>query len=362
VTRGWWVASFVLAAGIAAPAQELPAALELRIGVHTQLSNGRFAGFAGDGGIDRFESYAWANESLCLLSASSREPAVAPAVGWHFRGSVLKRANDEFLVEIEWVRLWDQYARLTEGPKGSMQVTLRPGEPLTLDEVTPVSGACQVVAARLEAAILPQIRPRRAGGGGYGGGTGGSRYGTGGASTGATARSGASAGPVRGGYGGGSGGGTTTDGVPDHPIMTALSAADTYRRQFTAEVWLVHKLPSGVENVQRLALVFGRMTTQFGFPPIEVLKGGERGTFEVTGSLALVTLNGQEKLVLNIGRSARKSISVVGGSLKHIDLPAPGDVLSFEFPWSGTRHEYPLRAHFDGHGFSVRLRVTPRAQ
>ena len=108
MTRGLCVASFVLAAGIAAPAQEPPAALELRIGVHTQLSSGRFAGFAGDGGIDRFESYAWANESLCLLSASSREPAATPAVGWHFRGAVLKRGNDEFLVEIEWVRLWDQ--------------------------------------------------------------------------------------------------------------------------------------------------------------------------------------------------------------------------------------------------------------
>ena len=361
MTRGLWVASFVLAGGIAAPAQEPPAALELRIGVHTQLSSGRLAGFAGDGGIDRFESYAWANESLCLLSASSREPAAPPAVGWHFRGAVLKRGNDEFLVEIEWVRLWDQFTRLTDGPKGTMQVTLRPGEPLTLDEVIPLSGACQVIAARLEAAILPQIRPRRGGGGGYGGVGGGAGYGSGGggASTGAASGAGASAGPVRGGYGRGSGGGTTTNGVPDRLSIPALSAVETYSRQFNAEAWLVHRLPNGVENVQRMTFVFGRIFTRSKFPPITVVKDGEKGTVEVGVNLAVAASNGRERLIVSLSRTIAKSNRSEGGSYMQIDIPAPGEVLSFELPWLSTK-ETTLRPHFEGHSFSIRLRVTPR--
>jgi hypothetical protein len=36
--------------------------------------------------------------------------------------------------------------------------------------------------------------------------------------------------------------------------------------------------------------------------------------------------------------------------------------VSFEFPWIPTRADANLRPHFDGHTFSVRLRVTPRGQ
>ena len=160
------IAALVVASVSAARAQEPTGELALRIGIHSQQLTGRFAGFAGESGIEPFESYAWANETLCLLSASSREPATIPAVGWFFRGRVLKRTGDEFLVDIEWARLWDHNTRLTNGPKGSMQVTLRTGEPLTLDEVTPAVGGCPVIGARLEAAILPQVRPRRLAGGG----------------------------------------------------------------------------------------------------------------------------------------------------------------------------------------------------
>lgn len=348
------LAALAIASASTARAQETATELGLRIGIHSQQVNGRFAGFAGDSGIESFESYAWANETLCLLSASVREPATTPAVGWFFRGRVLKRTGDEFLVDIEWARLWDHNTRLPSGPKGSMQVTLRTGEPLTLDEVTPAVGGCPVVGARLEAAIMPQVRPRRGGGGGgAGGGWGGA--GGGDASTGAASASGSGAGSGRGGYGTGSGGGTT-----QAPIPPALSATDTYGRQFNAEVWLVHKLPSGVENVQRVTFLFGRMSTKFAFSPVEVVKDGEKATVDVGGSLTLVTPNGRERLIVNLARTIAMKTTSSGGSVKQIDVPAPAEVLSFELPWTPTRADVNLRPHFEGHTFSVRLRVTPR--
>ena len=378
-TRLLTLATLAIASASTARAQEPATDLGLRIGIHSQQATGRFAGFAGDSGTESFESYAWANETLCLLSASVREPATTPAVGWFFRGRVVKRTGDEFLVDIEWARLWDHNTRLPNGPKGSMQVTLRTGEPLTLDEVTPAVGGCPVIGARLEAAILPQVRPRRLGGGG--GGAGGGSGGAGGGGSGAA--SGVSSGGIGssqrgsgGGYGGASGGGTTgaragagssgtgsgtaVSGSTRDAAERALSALETYRQQFNAEVWLVHKLPSGTEDVQRLTFVFGRMMTQSAFPPIEVTKDGEKATVDVGVILATTAFGGQEKLMVNLTRTIRKKTSEIGGSVKQLDFPEAHDVLSFELPEMSSKMDPSYRAHFEGHSFSVRLRVTPR--
>ncbi len=254
------LAALAIASASSARAQEAATDLGLRIGIHSQQANGRFAGFAGDSGIESFESYAWANETLCLLSASVREPATIPAVGWHFRGRVVKRTGDEFLVDIEWARLWDRSTRLPNGPKGSMQVTLRTGEPLTLDEVTPAVGGCPVIGARLEAAILPQMRSRRpaGGGGGAGGGSGGAGVGGSGAAARrhrdrferAGRRRGKrdprhrNDGSVSGGASAGGAVATTPGFATRGELSLRCRRCETYRQQFDAEVWLVHKLPS----------------------------------------------------------------------------------------------------------------------
>ncbi|HYN05975.1 MAG TPA: hypothetical protein VES67_01170 [Vicinamibacterales bacterium] len=372
------VAALVLASASAASAQEPSTELMLQIGVHSEHSSGRRAGFAGDHGTDPFQSYVWANETLCWLSASGREPATIPAVGWHFRGRVLKRTGDDFLVDIEWSRLWDRGTRSDDGPKGSMQVTLRAGEPLTLDEVAPAVVGCSIVGARLEAAIVPQLRSRRlVGGGGRGGGSGGIGAGPVGAASGAggTGTGSGSGQRVGGGAGSGSGGsgsGTTGTGAGAGGRGTGASGSGTgatqriipmleaARQRFDAEVWLVHKLPSGIENVQRLTFVFGQMSTQFGFPPVEVTKDGERATVDVGGSLRIGTVGGQEKLIVSLGRTIKKKTTSMGASFKPLDIPQGSDVLSFELPSMTSKTDPSLLSHFEGHLFSVRLRVTPR--
>jgi hypothetical protein len=48
----------------------------------------------------------------------------------------------------------------------------------------------------------------------------------------------------------------------------------------------------------------------------------------------------------------------MGGSFKPVDIPAGSEVLSFELPTYSSDSD--LRSHFQGHEFSVRIRVTPK--
>ena len=353
-------AALVLAGASLARSQEQSSEPVLRIGVHSQQQDGRFAGFAGDAGIEPFQSYVWANETLCMLSASDNEPATAPAVGWHFRGRVLKRTGDDFLVDIEWVRLWDKYTRLAEGPKGSLQVTLRPSEPLTLDEITPRSAGCDVIGARLEAAILPQPRSRFIAGGG-GGGRGGAVAGSAGGGTAASGAGTAGVGAGSGGRtGGGAGSGVGGRGGRLGGSGAGGSGSQVPSRQFGAELWLVHQLPSGTEEVQRLTVVFGRTDAEFVFPPVDVTNDGDKATVNVKGQLRIVGTGAPEKLLVVLDRTIKKDRTFGGGSAKVIDLPAPDDVVSFELPLLPTENDLSLRAVLAGHSLSVRLRVTPK--
>jgi hypothetical protein len=282
--------------------------------------DGRAGGFAGDQGHEPFESYVWANESLCTCGASERELSTAPAFGWHIRGRVLKVTGNDFFVDVQWRRLWDRGVRRTDGPNGSMQVTLRAGDRLTLDEVAPLGESCGIASARLEAAIVPRFRR------GIGGPVG--------------VGSGAVAGGGAGGAAGGRAWGTA--------------------RQFGAEVWLVHKLPSGTEDVQRLTLEFGRISTRFSFPPVEVTKDGQKATVDVGGVLRIATVGSEDKLTVSLGRTIKRKISSSGGSFTQCDIPGGNDVLSFELPVMTSRSDPSLASHFEGHAFSVRLRVTPK--
>jgi hypothetical protein len=338
-------------AGQPQPVQDPTAAFVLEIGLRSQQADGRAGGFAGDEGTDPFESYVWANESLCTRGASDRELSTAPAFGWHIRGRVLKVTGNDFFVDVQWRRLWDRGVRLTSGPNGSLQVTLRAGDKLTLDEVTPSESTCGIASARLEASIVPRFRRTIAGpvgvergaaaGGGAGGAGGGRGWGSSRAGAGVTA-GGAGGGGGRGGAGGGYG---------------ARSGNQTSSRQFGAEVWLVHKLPSGTEDVQRLTLEFGRISTAFGFPPVEVAKDGEKATVHVGGSLRIATVGGQDKLMVSVHRTIKKNSTAGGGAVTQIDVPGGNDVLSFELPALTSKTDPTLKSHFDGHSFSVRLRV-----
>jgi hypothetical protein len=306
--------------------------LVLEIGVNTYRSDGSRTGRASNGGVDTFSSHVSGDAGLCWLSAGSQEPRTAPAVSWQFSGRVLRRAGDELLVQVDWRRTWDNSTRVIDGPKGSLQLSIRNGEWLVLDDVVPLGlSPCDVARARLEATVVARPSPSVVGqlgagvsasGGGWGGRTGG-----GGSGTGAGGR-----------------------------VATAAESPPL----FDAEIWLVHHLPGGSEDPRRQTVSFGARGTDFTFPVVRVETPRGEVTVEVTGRLqSNLPAERDRRLLVIIARRTRTAgpppLDNSGGTSKSIALPAPTEVVSFELP--------PVREATDvlaGHRFSLRLRVTPR--
>ena len=307
-------------------AQQTSGELALEIALRTYHVDERVRGSAGDHGVEPFQSYVWTSATLCQVAASDSEPASVPAIGWHFSGRVIERTGDEFLVSIEWRRLWFNSVRLTDGANGVMQVRMRTDRRLELDVVGPIAASsCGMAGARLEAAIV--ARPRVTSGG------------TGGGSAGAGAIR-------RGGAGGATGGGSTTS------PQNAVVVRSLPNASFLAELWLIHKLPDGAEESQRYATNLGEQGAPFGFPPVSVRTDSGAVAVEVSGRITPVLIRDSAGIQLSIGRSVGRSM---GGSFTSLPLPAPGEVLSFELP-SPSRSQDPL----GDHRFSLRLRLTPK--
>ena len=318
------LAQLVLLTGtlLASAAQDQQPAgdLALEIALRTYHVDDRVRGSAGDHGVDPFQSYVWTNASLCQVSASDNEPSSVPAIGWHFSGRVVERSGDEFLVSIEWRRLWFNTMRLTDGPTGSMQVRMKPDRRLELDVVGPLGqSTCGMASARLEAAIVSRPRmPLGPAVGARGGGGGGA--------------------------GGGRGGGAGAGSVVSRPLPNA---------SFLADLWLMHKLPDGTEEFQRYTASFGEDGTPFKFPTVSIAGSNGPVPVDVSGRIRPMLVNESATLSLMIDRSIGRSL--IGGSYTTVPLPAPGEVLSFELP-PPRRGPDPV----EGHRFSLRLRITQK--
>jgi len=202
--------------------------LMLEVAARGYLVGGRMGSLAGDSAVDKLESYVWADQTLCAMGAGDDAPPNVPWTGWHFTGTVVSKTSGQMVVRVEWRRLWENGARIQNGPSGSQTLTLRSGERVELDRVVPANpGRCGTVETKLEAAVSPTaaylIAGRGVRGGVPGGVTGGvaaggrggvasgvaaGGRGGGGAGVGTAAAAGAAGGRGRGGVSAGTGAGT----------------------------------------------------------------------------------------------------------------------------------------------------------
>src|SRR5687768_1559037 len=224
-------AAVLMPASVAAqttPAQ--PASNDLILAVDARRTTASGTSSAGDHGTTSFESYTYASAGdLCGLGTGDDEPVRMPWVGWHYKADILGSsagaAGPELNVRITWERRWNNGARTTDGPAGTNTVTMRAGDVLVLDRVTPATPGRCGEELRLEATVMTAASRYRgmrgagvggrgmaggiAGGGGRGGAAvagraGGAAAGVGGA---ATAAGGAGGGTAVAGRGRGSAGG-----------------------------------------------------------------------------------------------------------------------------------------------------------
>jgi hypothetical protein len=388
------------------------APLVLEVGVRQYRADNQTGGSAGNSAArGQFESYVWTGTDLCGLSASSKEPATMPGVGWHVTGEIVNPASsgaDQLTVNVTWQRVWEKGARVQNGSSGSRSIALRNGERIELDRVLPAGqSACGATDARLEASVTTQLAYRlsvvnaEARGGTRGGrGTGaaaGSGTGTAGDATvtgargrgtGTTVTGTTTVDPATGatvmygrGYRGSAGGATTSAGGRG----TAAQGREPLKflaisRTFDAELWLVHRKPDGTESVQQQTLRFtggAAPNGTFTFPSIQVQTAKGAIAIDISGRLqsfvgdqapvggrAAMTVttvepSAAQHLSIKIDRRAHASgpplLDITGGSTMVIGVPSPTDVLSFEFPALQKSAEDLLK----GHQFSLRVRVTP---
>ena len=219
----------ILTAASATVSAQQPAANNT--GLVLEIMARRTNAAAGDFDASQLQSYVYAAAAGgCGLGAADNAPATTPAAGWYVTGKVLGTtkgtAGDQLVVTIDWERRWDNGAALTQGPRGSMKLTMSAGDTIVLDRIPQAAaGNCPTGDLRLVTSVVNRseaLRPESMlsenftrGFAGRGAGRGGQGGGAATAGAGATGRGSANA---AGGFARGTAGATTAGqgaGAPD---------------------------------------------------------------------------------------------------------------------------------------------------
>lgn len=359
------------------------AQLSLEIAVRGYAGDERARAMAGDSAPDKIESYVWTDKTFCSMGSAPSMPTTTPWVGWHFVGTVQnltpETGRGAIQFKVEWQRIWENGARVAEGSKGTSSTSLREGERLVLDSAngggTEGCGATQV---RLEVGAITRA-PYRIGffSQGRGGTLGGALAGAGGRGAAANTN------PL------------VTPKTTPLEFQKRLEATRTNRLfvrpgSYDAELWLVHRHPDGTETTQQQTVRFTGTDQAFTFPNVAVPTAKGDISLDISGTLRAVagddpnvqspfgpnfstgfhsfdfktwvTGDTAIRLAVSIARRARAGgtppLDTRGGSYFLMDVPAPADVVSFEFPSLQKATEDLLK----GHSFSLRIKVTPVAK
>jgi hypothetical protein len=256
-------------------------------------------GSASTGDPRELSGFIWTDDGLCSTGAGSRFPGNPPALVWRVTGRLVGQDADAYVIDVEWQRLTKQGQ--PEGAPASKRLTLRLDESQPLERLTPVdSSPCGTAETQLRAAIrLPLVVP-----------------------------------PSGGGRGGG-----------------GIAVPVVVRE---AELWLVHTLPNGDQDSNKLTLRVTSMA-DYAFAPLIVRTAGGERRIDVTGDIRLVGPNvpaGQLRMSIARRLTVNGRGFMEGFTSKLIPIPDPSDVVSFEVPAKGIMD-------LEGHQFSVRLRVKP---
>jgi hypothetical protein len=233
--------------------------------------------------------YVFSRRTVCeTASIASAEPADA-GFGWRLAVHVVSVTPTHVAVSVDWRRMWDAGQRLKNGPAGTAQLRLHPGDRIPLDHI--VNGrsteTCRAVGMGLEVRLGQVPAPRKPG-----------------------------------------------------EVTLPLGAKEGGAGQLDVDMWLVHVTPTGREQAQHQRV---RLTTAggpFTFAPVKFTTSqGEIGV-ELNGSfLRYTSASNSEFLLLNMSRVVTGGTAPAGGlagtTSSFVPLPKGDEVLSFEMLSSG---------------------------
>jgi hypothetical protein len=288
----------------------------------------------------------------CRMGAGNQQAPAAATDVWRFSGKILSRAGDEVVLQLDWQR------QVADGsaagsPGASQQLTLRAGDRVLLDSVTPANASCWT-SVGFEARYTPNapaaiIAARKKAGSAASGAGGGIGSG--------------------GGVGGGGGGASSASGDARHPISGSGGGRHEWVAagpNFDVSLWLVRSVAGKQDEVWHQTLRTGHDETAFAFAPVTVETARGSVVLQVTGSVAVSNSAAGPQLRFETKRRATYPVTgnaprdggqdVQGGSRTTIPLPGPEEVLSFQLPPLPGRSDRPAVPD----QLSVRVRITPR--
>jgi hypothetical protein len=242
-------------------------------------TDGRVSGASVRNQSQPFAYFVSSTADLCGATAVTTAEPRAAAFGWRVTATTLTSTTTQLVVKLDWQRLWDRGRPLQNGPRGSSELVLQRDDRVPLDFIgaSPADG-CDAIGIGLEVWAERRI---------------------------------------------------AWIGAPD--------AAAT--RDLEGELWLVHRRPDGVENVQRLEIRAGQSGTGFFFRPARVETPTATVMIEVAGDIRPSTGQNGPGLAIAIERvwlsNQPGATPSRGGSARAIPLPTPGEVISFDLPSGG---------------------------
>lgn len=230
--------------------------------------------------------HLFARRSMCSPAASGATEPTDAGFGWRVASQIVSRTDRDVIVSIDWRRLWDDGRKITGGPSGNVQLTLHPDDRIPLDHITNSKPRqdCRAVGLGLEVRL-----------------------------------------------------GHTETTTPSKSAVLPLGAMPGGAKAVDAELWLLHTLPSDVQQVVHQTVRLPTAGGRFAFAPASVTTAQGDVSVELTGSIDRYrTPTGDEFFLLSLTRRVRGAglppEGVAGTTGSVVPLPLPNEVLSFEMP------------------------------
>jgi len=230
--------------------------------------------------------HLFARGSLCNPAAAGATEPTDALFGWRVASQIVNRTERDVVVSVDWRRLWDDGRKTPNGPGATVQLTLHAGDRIPLDHITNSKPKqdCRAVGLGLEVRLAP-------------------------AEASAASRT----------------------------ALIPLGATPGGAKPVDAELWLLHTLPSDIQQVVHQTVRLSTEGGRFTFSPTAVTTARGDASVELTGSIDRFRApTGDEFLLIALTRRVRgtglPSDGIVATTGSVVPLPLPNEVPSFEMP------------------------------
>lgn len=234
--------------------------------------------------------HLFGRRSICDVAVTGAAPPSDAKFGWRLTAQTLSATDALVVVSVDWQRLWDRGQKIGNGPSGTVQLSLHPGDRIPLDLIlNPLAtDACRAVSLGLEVRLARTAPDSR---------------------------------------------------TPDSSLLP-LGATEGGAAVLDADLWLVQRLPSGIEQAHHQSVRVPAQGASFSFPSVTVPTARGDVTVEVGGSFKRYKAPaGNEYLLVSMTRglagAKMPAGGTSGGTATVIPLPGPTEVLSIEMPAPG---------------------------